>query len=174
MIVLLGILAMTSLPVTQLPSISPPKVNVTAEYPGANNELLTKAVVIPLERAINGVPGMKDIASDAGNDGEAAIQIIFNLGTDPNQAAINVQNRVASVINKLPPLVVREGVKITREESSNLMYINVFSKDPTMDQKFLYNFTDINMLSAAIKENLMTGINPPRSMSNLVRYSEIL
>ena len=147
MIVLLGILAMTSLPVTQLPSISPPKVNVTAEYPGANNELLTKAVVIPLERAINGVPGMKYIASDAGNDGEAAIQIIFNLGTDPNQAAINVQNRVASVINKLPPLVVREGVKITREESSNLMYINVFSKDPTMDQKFLYNFTDINMLS---------------------------
>jgi hydrophobic/amphiphilic exporter-1 (mainly G- bacteria), HAE1 family len=147
MIVLLGILAMTSLPVTQLPSISPPKVNVTADYPGANNELLTKAVVIPLERAINGVPGMKYIASDAGNDGEAAIQIVFNLGTDPNQAAINVQNRVASVVNKLPPLVVREGVKITREESSNLMYINVSSKDDTMDQKFLYNFTDINMLS---------------------------
>lgn len=147
MIVMLGVLAMTSLPVTQLPSISPPKVNVTAEYPGANNELLIKAVVIPLERAINGVPGMKYIASDAGNDGEAAIQVIFNLGTDPNQAAINIQNRVASVINKLPPLVVREGVKITREESSNLMYINVFSKDPTMDQKFLYNFTDINMLS---------------------------
>jgi len=147
MIVLLGVLAMTSLPVTQLPSISPPKVNVTADYPGANNELLIKAVVIPLERAINGVPGMKYIASDAGNDGEASIQVIFNLGTDPNQAAINIQNRVASVINKLPPLVVREGVKITREESSNLMYINVFSKDPSMDQKFLYNFTDINMLS---------------------------
>ena len=147
MIVLLGVLAMTSLPVTQLPSISPPKVNVTADYPGANNELLIKAVVIPLERAINGVPGMKYIASDAGNDGEASIQVIFNLGTDPNQAAINIQNRVASVINKLPPLVVREGVKITREESSNLMYINIFSKDPTMDQKFLYNFTDINMLS---------------------------
>ena len=147
MIVLLGVLAMTSLPVTQLPSISPPKVNVTADYPGANNELLIKAVVIPLERAINGVPGMKYIASDAGNDGEASIQVIFNLGTDPNQAAINIQNRVASVINKLPPLVVREGVKITREESNNLMYINMYSKDPTMDQKFLYNFTDINLLS---------------------------
>ncbi len=153
MIVLLGILAMTSLPVTQLPSISPPKVNVTASYPGANNELLVKSVVIPLERAINGVPGMKYIASDAGNDGEAAIQVIFNLGTDPNQAAINVQNRVASVVNKLPPLVVREGVKITREESNNLMYVNVFSKDPTMDQKFLYNFTDINMLSELKRVN---------------------
>jgi HAE1 family hydrophobic/amphiphilic exporter-1 len=147
MIVLLGVLAMTSLPVTQLPSISPPKVNVTADYPGANNELLIKAVVIPLERAINGVPGMKYIASDAGNDGEASIQVIFNLGTDPNQAAINIQNRVASVINKLPPLVVREGVKITREESNNLMYINMYSKDPSMDQKFLFNFTDINLLS---------------------------
>ncbi|MFE3849416.1 efflux RND transporter permease subunit [Flavobacterium sp. LB3P45] len=147
MIVLLGILAMAHLPVTQLPSISPPKVNVTAEYPGANNELLIKSVVIPLERAINGVPGMKYIASDAGNDGEASIQVVFNLGTDPNQASINIQNRVASVVNKLPPLVVREGVKITREESNNLMYINLYSKDPTMDQKFLYNFTDINILS---------------------------
>ena len=147
MIVLLGVLAMTTLPVTQLPSISPPKVNVTADYPGANNELMIKSVVIPLERAINGVPGMKYIASDAGNDGEANIQIVFNLGTDPNQAAINIQNRVASVVNKLPPLVIREGVKITREESNNLMYINVFSKDPTMDQKFLYNFADINILS---------------------------
>ena len=147
MIVLLGVLAMTSLPVTQLPSISPPKVNVTADYPGANNELLIKAVVIPLERAINGVPGMKYIASSAGNDGEASIQIVFNLGTDPNQAAINIQNRVASVINKLPPLVVREGVKITREESNNLMYINMYSTDPSMDQKFLFNFTDINLLS---------------------------
>jgi hydrophobic/amphiphilic exporter-1 (mainly G- bacteria), HAE1 family len=153
MIVLLGVLAMTSLPVTQLPSISPPKVNVTADYPGANNELLIKSVVIPLERAINGVPGMKYIASDAGNDGEASIQVIFNLGTDPNQASINVQNRVASVVNKLPPLVVREGVKITREESNNLMYVNVFSKDPTMDQKFLYNFTDINMLSELKRVN---------------------
>jgi hydrophobic/amphiphilic exporter-1 (mainly G- bacteria), HAE1 family len=152
-IVLLGVLAMTGLPVTQLPSISPPKVNVTASYPGANNELLIKSVVIPLERAINGVPGMKYIASDAGNDGEASIQVIFNLGTDPNQASINVQNRVASVVNKLPPLVVREGVKITREESNNLMYVNVFSKDPSMDQKFLYNFTDINMLSELKRVN---------------------
>lgn len=146
-IVLLGVLAIVKLPVTQFPSISPPKVNVVAEYPGANNELLIKSVVIPLERAINGVPGMKYIASDAGNDGEATIQIVFNLGTDPNVASLNVQNRVASVINKLPPLVVREGVKITREESNMLMYINLFSTDPKADQKFLFNFADINLLS---------------------------
>jgi HAE1 family hydrophobic/amphiphilic exporter-1 len=146
-ILFLGVLAMTHLPVTQFPSISPPKVNITAEYPGANGELMIKSVIIPLERAINGVPGMKYMASDAGNDGEASIQVVFNLGTDPNQASVNIQNRVASVVNKLPPLVVREGVKITREESNMLMYINLYSKDPKMDQKFLFNFADINVLS---------------------------
>lgn len=144
---------MTKLPVTQFPSISPPKVNVTAEYPGANGELMTKAVLIPLERAINGIPGMKYMASDAGNDGEATIQVVFNLGTDPNLAAVNVQNRVASVVNKLPPLVVREGVKITREESNMLLYINLYSNDPKMDQKFLFNFADINLLSELKRVN---------------------
>ncbi len=146
-ITFLGVLAITQLPVTQFPSISPPKVNVTADYPGANGELMIKSVIIPLERAINGVPGMKYMESDAGNDGEGTIQIVFNLGTDPNQASINVQNLVASVINKLPPVVVREGVKITREESNMLMYINLYAKDPKIDQKFLYNFADINLLS---------------------------
>ncbi len=145
-IVFMGALALTNLPVTQFPSISPPKVNVVADYPGANGELMTKAVIIPLERALNGVPGMKYMTSDAGNDGEASIQIIFNLGTDPNQAAINVQNRVASVVNKLPPLVVREGVKITREESNMLLYVNLYSNDGGSDQKFLFNFADINLL----------------------------
>ena len=146
-ICLLGALALTQLPVTQFPSISPPKVNISAEYPGANGELMIKSVVIPLERAINGVPGMKYIASDAGNDGTASIQVVFNLGTDPNIASVNIQNRVAAVINKLPPIVVREGVKITREESSMLMYINLYSKDPSLDEKFLYNFADINLLA---------------------------
>ncbi|MDI1255072.1 MAG: efflux RND transporter permease subunit [Flavobacterium sp.] len=152
-IVFLGVIALIQLPVTQFPSISPPKVNVTAEYPGANNELMIKSVIIPLERALNGVPGMKYIASDAGNDGEASIQVIFNLGTDPNQASLNVQNRVASVVNKLPPIVVREGVKITREESNMLLYVNLYSKDPSADQKFLYNFADINVLSELKRVN---------------------
>ncbi len=152
-ITFLGVLAMVQLPVTQFPSISPPKVNITAEYPGANGELMIKSVIIPLERAINGVPGMKYMASDAGNDGEASIQVVFNLGTDPNQASVNIQNRVASVVNKLPPLVVREGVKITREESNMLLYINLNSKDPKMDQNFLFNFADINILSELKRVN---------------------
>ncbi len=152
-IVFLGLLAITQLPVTQFPSISPPKVNVTAEYPGANGELMIKSVIIPLERALNGVPGMKYMTSDAGNDGEASIQIVFNLGTDPNVAALNVQNRVASVVNKLPPLVVREGVKISREESNMLMYVNLYSKDKQADQKFLFNYADINLLAELKRVN---------------------
>lgn len=146
-ITLLGFIALIQLPVTQFPSISPPKVNITAEYPGANGELMIKAVVIPIERAINGVPGIKYIASDAGNDGEASIQVVFNSGTDPNVASLNIQNRVASVINKLPPIVVREGVKISREESNMLLYVNLYSNDPGVDEKFLFNFADINLLS---------------------------
>ncbi|UCA59351.1 efflux RND transporter permease subunit [Chryseobacterium rhizoplanae] len=146
-IVFMGILSLVKLPVTQFPSISPPKVNITADYPGANNELLIKSVVIPLERGLNGVPGMKYMTSDAGNDGEASIQVVFDLGTDPNVAAVNVQNRVSSVVNKLPPLVVREGVKITREEPNMLMYINLYSDDPKADQKFLFNYADINVMS---------------------------
>lgn len=146
-ITLLGIIALTQLPVTQFPSISPPKVNIVAEYPGANGELMIKAVVIPIERAINGVPGIKYIASDAGNDGEASIQVVFNSGVDPNVASLNIQNRVASVINKLPPIVVREGVKISREESNMLLYVNLYSNDPNIDEKFLFNFADISLLS---------------------------
>lgn len=145
-IVFLGILSLVKLPTTQFPTISPPKVSITAEYPGANAELMIKSVIIPLERSLNGVPGMKYMTSDAGNDGEASIQVIFDLGTDANLAAVNVQNRVAAVTNKLPPLVIREGVKITREESNMLMYINLYSDNPKADQKFLYNYADINIL----------------------------
>jgi hydrophobic/amphiphilic exporter-1 (mainly G- bacteria), HAE1 family len=188
LITFLGILAIATLPVTQFPSISPPKVNVVAEYPGANGELMTKSVLIPLERAINGVPGMKYMASDAGNDGEAAIQVVFNLGTDPNQASINVQNRVASVVNKLPPLVVREGVKITREESNMLMYINLYSDDPYADEKFLYNFADINILAELKRVNgvgsaeilgtreyaMRIWLKPDRMMAYKVSADEVL
>jgi HAE1 family hydrophobic/amphiphilic exporter-1 len=144
-IVFIGILSLLNLPITQYPSISPPKVNVVADYPGANNELLIKSVVIPLEQALNGVPGMKYIESDAGNDGEGEINVVFKLGTDPNVDAINVQNRVSAATNKLPAAVVREGVKISREEPNILMYINLYSDDPKADQKFLFNYADINI-----------------------------
>jgi len=147
LITLLGLLAVTKLPMTQFPSIAPPEVNVTIEYTGANAETVTKAAIVPLERAINGVPGMKYMSSDAGNDGVGVVQIIFEIGTDPDVAAVNVQNRVAAVMGELPSEVIKNGVKIAKEENSILMYLNIYSTDSTVQEKFLYNFADINILA---------------------------
>lgn len=145
-IVLLGLLAMTSLPVTQYPDIAPPAVSVTTRYTGANAEVCSKAVVTPLERAINGVPGMTYMSSVSGNDGTSIIQIYFEVGTDPDLAAVNVQNRVATVLDELPEEVIKAGVSTEKEINSMLMYINLKSSDVTLDEKFIYNFSDINVL----------------------------
>lgn len=146
-IALLGVLALFKLPMTQFPSIAPPEVNVTIEYTGANSETVTKAAIVPLERAINGVPGMKYMSSDAGNDGVGVVQIIFDVGIDPDIAAVNVQNRVAAVMGELPEEVIRNGVKIAKEENAMLMYLNIYSNDSSLQEKFLYNFADINVLA---------------------------
>jgi HAE1 family hydrophobic/amphiphilic exporter-1 len=146
LILFLGILSLFQLPMTLFPSIAPPEVNVTVEYTGANAETVTKAAIVPLERAINGVPGMKYMSSDAGNDGVGVVQILFETGTDPNAAGVNVQNRVSAVMGELPAEVIRNGVKIAKEENAMLMYLNIYSTDTTLDEKFLYNFTDINIL----------------------------
>ncbi|RYC68126.1 efflux RND transporter permease subunit [Spirosoma sordidisoli] len=146
-ITLLGLLAVTQLPMTQFPAVAPPEVNVTTEYTGANAETSVRAVITPLERAINGVPGMKYMSSDATNDGVSVVQIIFEVGTDPDVAAVNVQNRVAAVMAELPSEVIKNGVKIAKEENSMLMYLNIFSDNNALDEKFLYNFTDINILA---------------------------
>lgn len=145
-ITLLGVLAMTQLPVTQFPDIAPPEVNVTTKYTGANAEACVKAVVTPLERAINGVPGMAYMSSVSGNDGTSVIQIIFKAGTDPEVAAVNVQNRVSSTLDELPEEVIKAGVLVEKVQNSMLMYLNILSTDSAMDEKFLYNYTDINLL----------------------------
>jgi HAE1 family hydrophobic/amphiphilic exporter-1 len=146
LITLMGLLALFRLPVTQFPDIAPPEVNVTTKFIGANAEACVKAVVTPLERAINGVPGMAYMSSVSGNDGVSVIQIIFKAGTDPEVASVNVQNRVASVLDELPEEAIKSGVIVEKVQNSMLLYVNILSKDPTLDEKFLYNFTDINVL----------------------------
>ncbi|WP_435353582.1 efflux RND transporter permease subunit [Emticicia sp. SJ17W-69] len=146
-IVILGVLAMTGLPITQYPDIAPPAVTVTTKYTGANSEVCAKAVVTPLERAINGVPGMTYMTSTSGNDGTSIIQVYFEVGTDPDVAAVNVQNRVTTVLDELPEEVIKAGVSTEKEVNSMLMYINLISNDPTVDEKFIYNFADINVLA---------------------------
>jgi len=146
LITLLGLLSLTRLSITQFPDIAPPEVTVTTKFIGANAEACVKAVVTPLERAINGVPGMAYMSSVSGNDGVSVIQTIFKAGTDPEVAAVNVQNRVASVLDELPVEAIKSGVIVEKVQNSMLLYINILSTDPNLDEKFLYNFADIKVL----------------------------
>lgn len=145
-IIFMGVLAIKTLPTSQFPSIAPPMVMVSASYPGASAKTLAESVIIPLEQAINGAWGMRYMTSDATSAGEANIQVIFEPGSDPNQALVQISNRVEQVRNRLPPLVQREGVIITPIMPSMLMYVNLFSKDPNANMKFLFNYAGVNMI----------------------------
>ncbi len=145
-IIFMGILAISTLPISQFPDIAPPVVVVNIAYPGASANVLTESVLIPMEKSINGTPGMKYMTSDATSAGEATIMVYFDLGTDPSQAMVNVKTRIEQVTNRLPELVQREGLVVSYTSPNMLMYVNVFSKDPNADQKFLYNFANVNVI----------------------------
>ena len=146
LIVFLGVLAIRTRPVSQFPEIAPPRVIVSIAFPGASAEVLVDSALIPLERSINGVPGMRYIVSDATSAGEATIQIVFDPDVDPNQAVVNVKTRVDQALNKLPPLVQLEGVTVAFVQPSMLMYVNLYSEDEKVDEKFLYNFANVNII----------------------------
>ena len=145
-IVFLGLLAIKTSPVAQFPEIAPPRVNIFIEFPGSNADVLVKSTLTILERAINGVQGMQYILSDATSAGEASLQVIFEPGTDPTLAAVRVKSRVDQVMTNLPPLVQREGVIISPLQPSMLMYLNLYSKDKGIDEKFLFNYANTYIL----------------------------
>lgn len=145
-IVFMGLLGMTQLPKSQFPEIAPTTVNIFIAYPGASADVLVQSTLIPLETAINGVQDMRYMATDATSAGEATIRIIFEPGTDPNQAVIRVKTRVDQVMPNLPLLVQREGVIITPIQPSMLMYVNLYSSDKNTDEKFLYNYAYTKIL----------------------------
>lgn len=142
----LGGLAIVTMPVSQFPSVAPPVVMVSIAYPGASAKVLEEAVLIPLERSINGVQDMKYMISDATSAGEATIQVIFEQGTDPNQAVVNVINRVDQVKTRLPELVQREGIIVNIVQSQMLMYVNLYSTQSDADMQFLFNYAGVNLL----------------------------
>ncbi|WP_223559016.1 efflux RND transporter permease subunit [Chryseobacterium lathyri] len=146
LLVILGIVGMISLPITKFPDIAPPTVMVTAAYPGANAETIARSVAPPLENAINGVENMDYITSTASNDGTLSITAIFKLGTDPDQAAINVQNRVAQVTNQLPAEVIQAGITTVKRQNSMIAMVSLTSKDGKMDDLFLENYAKINIV----------------------------
>lgn len=139
-IVFTGLLAMNQLPTSQFPEIAPTTVNIFIAYPGSSAEVLVESTLIPLESAINGVQGMRYVASDATSAGEGTIRVIFEPGTDPNEAVVRVKTRVDQVMTLLPPLVQREGVIITPVQPSMLMYVNLYGDEKRSDEKFLYNY----------------------------------
>ncbi|GAA5222071.1 efflux RND transporter permease subunit [Membranihabitans marinus] len=139
--VFVGLLAIFQLPISQFPSIAPTTINIFVAYPGASADVLTKSTIIPLETAINGVQGMRYIASDATSAGEGTIRVIFEPGTDANKAIVQVKTRVDQVMPNLPILVQREGVQITPIQPSMLLYVNLASEEgSSIDEKFLYNY----------------------------------
>jgi len=146
LIVLLGILGVLKLPIAQYPDISPPTVQVSATFSGANADVVLKSVIVPLEQQINGVPGMTYISSTASNSGAANISVYFAVGTDPDQAAVDVQNRVAAATSLLPQDVIKTGVTVRKQQSSNLLILAVYSTNPVYDEKFLQNYAAINVI----------------------------
>lgn len=145
-IVILGVLGLTSLPVSQYPEIAPPTVVVSTSYQGANADVVLNSVVIPIEEQVNGVEGMTYMTSSAGNDGSARITVFFKLGVDPDIASVNVQNRVALATPLLPQEVTRSGVTTRKSQSSNLVIFSLYSENPAYDQTFLQNYAEINLV----------------------------
>lgn len=144
-IVLLGMISMFSLPVEQYPDIAPPTINVFATYPGANAETVQKAVITPLEEAINGVEDMTYMTSTASNTGDASINIYFKQGTNADMAAVNVQNRVNGALSQLPAEATKTGVTTEKQQNAELMTFALYSPDDRFDQTFLNNYLKINV-----------------------------
>ncbi|MEG1546319.1 MAG: efflux RND transporter permease subunit, partial [Bacteroides sp.] len=145
-IVILGILGLASLPVTQYPDIAPPTIQVSTDYMGANAQTVLNSVIAPLEEQINGVENMMYMTSTATNTGNATIQVYFKQGTDPDMAAVNVQNRVAKAQGLLPAEVTKVGVITSKRQTSMLMGFSLYSSDDKYDSKFIENYAKINVI----------------------------
>lgn len=144
-IVLMGVIAIFSLPVEQYPDIAPPTINVWATYPGANAETVQKAVIVPLEEAINGVEDMTYMTSTASNTGDASINVYFKQGANADMAAVNVQNRVNGALSQLPAEATKTGVTTEKQQNAELMTFALYSPDNRYDQTFLNNYVKINV-----------------------------
>ncbi|MGF1649013.1 MAG: efflux RND transporter permease subunit [Hyphomicrobiaceae bacterium] len=156
---LAGALALAALPVAEYPALTPPQVQVTAKYPGANAEVVEKTVATVIEAEVNGVEGMAYMASKSGNDGSYRLTITFAIGTDGNAAQVNVQNRVAQASAKLPEEVARQGVTTRKQSTSMLLVASVFSPNGTRDSLFLSNYTAINIRDALARVPGVAGVD---------------
>ncbi|WP_027136763.1 efflux RND transporter permease subunit [Gaetbulibacter saemankumensis] len=146
LIVLLGSISVLILPVDQYPQITPPLVKVSASYPGAGSVTVAQAIATPIEQELNGTPGMIYMESTSSNSGSLSINVTFDVGTDPEIAAVDIQNRVKLAESRLPAEVVQNGIKIERQAASQLLTISLTSTDPKYDEIYLSNYATINIL----------------------------
>jgi HAE1 family hydrophobic/amphiphilic exporter-1 len=147
LLVILGVMGLIRLPLQQFPDIAPPSVLVTTVYPGANAETVLRSVAPSLEESINGVENMSYMSSTASNDGSLAITVFFKQGTNPDQAAVNVQNRVTQATSQLPAEVVQQGITTTKQQNSFIEAIGIYTEDPKKyDQTFVANYAQINII----------------------------
>ena len=144
-ILILGLIGLSQLPVEQFPEIAPPTVSVSTSYTGANAETVLKSVVVPLEEALNGVENMMYMTSTATNTGSARITIYFRQGTDPDMAPVNVQNRIATAQGLMPAEVTRSGINVRKRQTSNIKALALYSPDDSFDESFLNNYLKINI-----------------------------
>ena len=146
LIVILGLIGLATLPITQYPDIAPPTVSVCATYQGANAQTVLNSVIAPLEDQINGVENMMYMTSNAANNGSAEISIYFKQGTDPDMAAVNVQNRVSMAQGLLPAEVTQVGVTTQKQQTSMLMVFSIYDEKDQYDIEFLENYANINLI----------------------------
>ena len=162
-ILMLGIIGLANLPMEQYPDIAPPTIQVSATYTGASAETVQKSVIVPLEECINGVENMTYMTSSATNTGNATIMVYFKQGTDPDMAAVNVQNRVTKAQGTLPSEVTKIGVTAEKRQNGQLKLMSLYSKDSTYDETFLANYLKINIVPRIQR---ITGVGEVMVMGN--------
>jgi HAE1 family hydrophobic/amphiphilic exporter-1 len=143
---LLGLLSLYSLPITLFPDIAPPTVQVTATYPGANAEVVARAVATPIEEAVNGVENMTYMTSTSSNDGTMTLNVYFSVGTDPDLASVNVQNRVSKALSQIPAEAVEAGISTQKQQNSMIYVPLIYTNDSAYDETFLQNYAKINII----------------------------
>lgn len=148
-----GLVALRALPIAEYPEITPPQVQVSASYPGADAETISNTVAGPLESKINGVDDMIYMSSNSANDGSYTLTVSFRVGTDPDIATVNVQNRVSQATSQLPEEVRRQGVVTTKQSTNMLMVVNLYSPKGTYDTLFLNNYANINITDSLARIN---------------------
>ena len=159
LIVILGFIGLTMLPIDQYPQITPPVVKISATYPGASALTVAQAVATPIEQQLNGTPGMLYMESSSSNSGSFSASVTFDIGTDPELAAVDIQNRIKLAESRLPAEVVQNGINVERQSPSQLMTVCLTSSDPKFDEIYLSNFATHNVLDLIRR---IPGVGPSK------------